>query len=65
MNCLVECPTHQNTGHISEGNVRDHAWKKRIRKLLWIMHLTVSLVHPPSLWEMFSQEQPQSMFPAF
>lgn len=32
MNCLVECPTHQNTVLISEGNIRDYALKKKEKK---------------------------------
>lgn len=32
MNCLAECPTHQNKVLISEGNIRDQAWKKIKKK---------------------------------
>lgn len=32
MNCLVECPAHQNKVLISEGNIRDQAWGKKKRK---------------------------------
>lgn len=52
MNCLAECPTHQNKVLISEGNIRDQAWKKKKkkkRKLLWKMHLTISLIYAASL----------------
>lgn len=71
MNCLVECPTHQNTVLISEGNIRDYALKKKKkkkkdkRKLLWKIHLIISLAYPASLPEVFSQEQPQNTFLAF
>lgn len=70
INCLVECPTHQNKVLISEGNIREQAWgkkkrKKKERKLPWKTHLTISLIYPASLWEVFSQEQSQSMFLAF
>lgn len=32
MNCLVECPAHQNKVLISEGNIRDQAWGKKKEK---------------------------------
>lgn len=36
--------------------------KLKKRKLLWKIYLTLSLVYPALLLEMFSQEKPQSVF---